>query len=169
MRGPGYAGLDMGLSKRWQIHEAHSVLFRWEVFNVPEPEALRCRDHHEWDRPGAGIRHLQRIADQSARDAVCFAVRVLGQWSLDSAVETTKGRVLPPLLYLRRLRFTSSPSSSGQTIRRFAAWRQSGSHVWQIRALVRIVVGFNDGALFLQNIDHLFGFLFGIDDVVLPL
>ena len=35
VRGPGYAGLDMGLSKRWQIHEAHSVLFRWEVFNVP--------------------------------------------------------------------------------------------------------------------------------------
>jgi hypothetical protein len=25
----------MGLSKRWQIHEAHGVLFRWEVFNVP--------------------------------------------------------------------------------------------------------------------------------------
>ena len=35
VRGPGYAGLDMGLSKRWQIHEAHGVLFRWEVFNVP--------------------------------------------------------------------------------------------------------------------------------------
>jgi len=27
----------MGLSKRWQMpySEAHSVLFRWEVFNVP--------------------------------------------------------------------------------------------------------------------------------------
>ena len=35
VRGPGYAGLDAGLSKRWQIHEATSVLFRWEVFNVP--------------------------------------------------------------------------------------------------------------------------------------
>jgi len=37
VRGPGYAGLDMGLSKRWQMpySEAHSVLFRWEVFNVP--------------------------------------------------------------------------------------------------------------------------------------
>jgi hypothetical protein len=35
VRGPGYAGLDAGLSKRWQIHEGTSVLFRWEVFNVP--------------------------------------------------------------------------------------------------------------------------------------
>jgi len=37
VRGPGYAGLDMGLSKRWRMpySEAHSVLLRWEVFNVP--------------------------------------------------------------------------------------------------------------------------------------
>ncbi|HSB74161.1 MAG TPA: carboxypeptidase-like regulatory domain-containing protein [Terriglobales bacterium] len=36
LRGPGYAGLDMGLGKRWQMpyNEAHSVQFRWEVFNV---------------------------------------------------------------------------------------------------------------------------------------
>jgi hypothetical protein len=37
VRGPGYASLDMGLSKRWQMpfNEAHSLFFRWEVFNVP--------------------------------------------------------------------------------------------------------------------------------------
>ncbi len=36
IRGPGYAGLDIGLSKRWQMPyaESHSVQFRWEVFNV---------------------------------------------------------------------------------------------------------------------------------------
>jgi hypothetical protein len=35
LRGPGFAGLDMGLSKRWQIRESQGVQFRWEVFNVP--------------------------------------------------------------------------------------------------------------------------------------
>jgi hypothetical protein len=36
LRGPGFVGLDMGLSKRWQLpFENHSVQFRWEVFNVP--------------------------------------------------------------------------------------------------------------------------------------
>jgi len=35
-RGQGYAGLDMGLGKRWVMpySESHSVQFRWEVFNV---------------------------------------------------------------------------------------------------------------------------------------
>jgi hypothetical protein len=37
IRGQGFAGLDMGLSKRWTMpwKESHSVQFRWEVFNVP--------------------------------------------------------------------------------------------------------------------------------------
>jgi hypothetical protein len=36
LRGPGFAGLDMGLSKRWKMpFEGHSLQFRWEVFNVP--------------------------------------------------------------------------------------------------------------------------------------
>jgi Carboxypeptidase regulatory-like domain len=36
IRGDGYAGLDMALSKRWKMPwEGHSVQFRWEVFNVP--------------------------------------------------------------------------------------------------------------------------------------
>jgi hypothetical protein len=37
VRGPGFAGLDLGLSKRWKMPygESHSLLFRWEVFNVP--------------------------------------------------------------------------------------------------------------------------------------
>jgi len=35
LRGDGYAGLDMALSKRWKLPvEGHSVQFRWEVFNV---------------------------------------------------------------------------------------------------------------------------------------
>ncbi len=37
VRGPGFAGLDLGLSKRWKMPfgESHNLLFRWEVFNVP--------------------------------------------------------------------------------------------------------------------------------------
>jgi hypothetical protein len=36
IRGPGYFGIDMGLSKRWKMpySERHSMQFRWEVFNV---------------------------------------------------------------------------------------------------------------------------------------
>ena len=36
VRGDGFAGLDMALSKRWKMPwENHSLQFRWEVFNVP--------------------------------------------------------------------------------------------------------------------------------------
>jgi hypothetical protein len=37
IRGPGYFGIDMGLSKRWKMpySERHSLQLRWEVFNVP--------------------------------------------------------------------------------------------------------------------------------------
>jgi hypothetical protein len=36
LRGNGFAGLDMGLSKRWKMPwESQSLQFRWEVFNVP--------------------------------------------------------------------------------------------------------------------------------------
>ena len=34
LRGQGYAGLDLGLSKRWMIFERQSVQFTWQVFNV---------------------------------------------------------------------------------------------------------------------------------------
>ena len=36
LRGPGFAGLDLGLGKRWKMPfaESHSVVLRWEVFNV---------------------------------------------------------------------------------------------------------------------------------------
>jgi len=36
LRGNGFAGLDMGLDKRWKMpwKESHSLQFRWEVFNV---------------------------------------------------------------------------------------------------------------------------------------
>ena len=36
IRGPGFAGLDMGLAKRWKLPiESHSLEFRWHVFNPP--------------------------------------------------------------------------------------------------------------------------------------
>jgi len=37
VRGPGFAGLDMALSKRWIMpyKDSHVLNFRWEVFNVP--------------------------------------------------------------------------------------------------------------------------------------
>ncbi len=36
LRGQGYAGWDMNLSKRWKLpREGHSLQFRWEVYNVP--------------------------------------------------------------------------------------------------------------------------------------
>ena len=36
VRGDGYAGVDMALSKRWTMpREGQSLQFRWEVFNVP--------------------------------------------------------------------------------------------------------------------------------------
>src|ERR1700674_1374338 len=34
LRGDGYAGLDLGLSKRWKTFESQSLQFTWQVFNV---------------------------------------------------------------------------------------------------------------------------------------
>jgi hypothetical protein len=36
LRGDGFAGLDLGLSKRWRMpwKESHSLQFRWDVFNA---------------------------------------------------------------------------------------------------------------------------------------
>ncbi len=34
LRGDGFAGLDLGLSKRWKIKESRSLQFRWDVFNA---------------------------------------------------------------------------------------------------------------------------------------
>ena len=34
MRGDGFAGLDLGLSKRWRWKESQSLQFRWDVFNA---------------------------------------------------------------------------------------------------------------------------------------
>ncbi|HMK23393.1 MAG TPA: hypothetical protein VK466_13750, partial [Terriglobales bacterium] len=34
LRGDGYAGLDLGLSKFWKVRESQAVRFRWEVYNV---------------------------------------------------------------------------------------------------------------------------------------
>ena len=37
IRGDGFAGLDMGLAKRWKLPwgESHTLQFRWDVYNVP--------------------------------------------------------------------------------------------------------------------------------------
>jgi len=34
LRGDGFAGLDLGLSKRWKIKESRALQFRWDVFNA---------------------------------------------------------------------------------------------------------------------------------------
>ena len=34
LRGDGFAGLDLGLSKIWKIKESRSLQFRWDVFNA---------------------------------------------------------------------------------------------------------------------------------------
>jgi hypothetical protein len=34
LRGDGFAGLDLGLSKVWKIKESRSLQFRWDVFNA---------------------------------------------------------------------------------------------------------------------------------------
>jgi hypothetical protein len=36
LRGDGFAGLDLGLAKRWKMpwKDTHSLQFRWEVFNA---------------------------------------------------------------------------------------------------------------------------------------
>jgi hypothetical protein len=34
LRGDGFAGLDLGLSKRWHFTERQSLQFRWDVFNA---------------------------------------------------------------------------------------------------------------------------------------
>lgn len=34
LRGDGFAGLDLGLMKRWNLTERHSLQFRWDVFNA---------------------------------------------------------------------------------------------------------------------------------------
>ena len=36
LRGDGFAGLDLGLAKRWKMpwRESHTLQFRWDVYNV---------------------------------------------------------------------------------------------------------------------------------------
>ena len=34
MRGDGFAGLDLGLSKIWKVRESQGIRFQWQVFNV---------------------------------------------------------------------------------------------------------------------------------------
>jgi hypothetical protein len=34
IRGPGFFGIDTGLSKAWHLTESQNLKFSWEVFNV---------------------------------------------------------------------------------------------------------------------------------------
>jgi hypothetical protein len=34
LRGDGFAGLDLGLSKLWKLRESQGIRFQWQVFNV---------------------------------------------------------------------------------------------------------------------------------------
>ncbi len=34
LRGDGFAGLDLGLSKQWKLRESQGIRFQWQVFNV---------------------------------------------------------------------------------------------------------------------------------------
>ena len=87
VRGDGYAGLDMALSKRWKMpREGQSLQFRWEVFNVPNLHrfnvlsglgtrlalaSLRCNSCRKL------IRQLHRPADAAPGHAVRAEVRIL--------------------------------------------------------------------------------------------
>jgi hypothetical protein len=48
VRGDGYFGLDMGLSKRWKMpwKEQHTLAFRWEVFNVTNSTRFDFNDQN---------------------------------------------------------------------------------------------------------------------------
>ena len=48
VRGDGYFGLDLGLSKRWKLpwNEHHSLALRWEVFNVTNSSRFDFNDQN---------------------------------------------------------------------------------------------------------------------------
>jgi len=44
IRGDGYFGFDLGLTKRWKMpwSERHNLVFRWEVFQRYQRGPIRC-------------------------------------------------------------------------------------------------------------------------------
>jgi hypothetical protein len=48
VRGDGYFGVDLGLSKRWKIpwNEKHDLALRWEVFNVTNSTRFDFNDQN---------------------------------------------------------------------------------------------------------------------------
>jgi len=51
LRGDGFAGLDLGLSKLWHMpwKESHSLQFPMGSFQRPEPYPVRCRELESFD------------------------------------------------------------------------------------------------------------------------
>jgi hypothetical protein len=61
LRGDGYAGLDMALSKRWKMPwENHSLQFRWEVFNVPNLHRFNVQSGVQTNQGCACIASMQQ-------------------------------------------------------------------------------------------------------------
>ena len=61
LRGDGYAGLDMALSKRWMMPwEGKSLQFRWEVFNVPNLHRFNVQSGVQTNQGCACIASMQQ-------------------------------------------------------------------------------------------------------------
>jgi hypothetical protein len=61
LRGDGYAGLDVALSKRWKMPwENHSLQFRWEIFNVPNLHRFNVQSGVQTNQGCACIASMQQ-------------------------------------------------------------------------------------------------------------
>ncbi len=78
LRGPGFFGIDSGLSKSWHVAESQSLKFSWEVFNVtnavrfdvaPLPQTTG-----QLDAASATFGTYQQHIDEAANYAVRLAV-----------------------------------------------------------------------------------------------
>jgi hypothetical protein len=64
IRGDGYAGLDMALSKVWKMpFEGQSLQFRWEVFNVPNLHRFNVDSGLQTGSACACIASLQQLPE----------------------------------------------------------------------------------------------------------
>jgi hypothetical protein len=82
LRGQGYAGLDLGLSKRWNFFERQSLQFTWQTFKAKPGSLQRAGSgisSHLNRAVAASVRHLFQSPDPASRHAVRLAVRVLTQ------------------------------------------------------------------------------------------
>jgi hypothetical protein len=81
LRGQGFAGLDLGLSKRWKIRERNSLQFRWDVFNALN---LTRFDVQSLSLSLTNTSSFGRAPDKSSRDAIPIAFRILAELVLIS-------------------------------------------------------------------------------------